>query len=137
MGESSWVEIGGTLALEALPGQIGDYTGGSGFSGGGGYGTFGGGGRGGSGGSDGESGTIYSGGTGSGFNLESVTMGHFTLVPGPGGDPYGDGGGGGGVVVNGKVPGSSEYGGSGFGGGTGGHFNGEGFPGCVLLEIQN
>ena len=59
------MEISGTLALEALPGQMGDYTGGSGFSGGGGYGTFGGGGRGGSGGSDGESGTIYPGGTGS------------------------------------------------------------------------
>ena len=169
------MEIAGSLVLEALPGQKGDYTGGAGYSGGGGYGTFGGGGEGGSGGSDGESGTIYPGGAGSGFDVENVSMENFILVPGSGGEPYGDGGGGGGVIVNGKVlvwpqwfflvvvvfptkiekslaavsflcifltkmlkvPGSSEYGGSGFGGGTGGHFNGQGFPGCVLVEIQN
>jgi len=135
--ESSKVEIAGSLVLEALPGQKGDYNGGAGCSGGGGYGTFGGGGEGGSGGSDGESGTIYPGGSGSGFHVENVAMENFILVPGSGGEPYGDGGGGGGVIVNGKVPGSSEYGGSGFGGGSGGHFNGQGFPGCVLVEIQN
>ena len=103
------MEIAGSLVLEALPGQIGDYTGGAGYSGGGGYGTFGGGGEGGSGGSDGESGTIYPGGAGSGFDVENVSMENFILVPGSGGEPYGDGGGGGGLIVNGKVNVSSDF----------------------------
>ena len=43
------------------------------------------------------------------FDVENVSMEIFILVPGSGGEPYGDGGGGGGLIVNGKVHVSSDF----------------------------
>ena len=142
LDESSKVEIGGELVLEALPGQIGQfYTGGAGYSGGGATG-----GEGGSNGSNGgnsssRGGTLYWGGQGSGLDLSLVSMRNFILSPGAGGQPVAQfGGGGGGVVVNGKMPvgGNSgnkiNYVGNGFGGGSG--VTRKGFPGCILVEIE-
>ena len=138
--ESSKVEIDGELVLEALPGQSSSYfRGGDGYSGGGAMSGIVGE-TGGSNGSDGGNSTSYPGGKGSGFDLGLLSMKTFILTPGAGGQPRSSyGGGGGGVVVNGKVPGLSEYRGLGFGGGAA--YSRyvedliEGFPGCVLVEI--
>ena len=68
-------------------------------------------------------------------------MKNFILTPGAGGRPSAQfGGGGGGVVENGKMPGGNSggqinYVGNGFGGGSG--VTRDGFPGCVLVEIEN
>ena len=143
-GESSKVEVGGVLIVEASPGASpDDIRGGAGYSGGGGNGD----GRGGSDGENGEDGDEKAGGPGSGLDIELLSTENFILTPGEGGeaeplDPAdpgdrGHGGGGGGVVVNGKMPGLSPYVGKGYGGGASSdglnQINGN--PGCVLLEI--
>ena len=91
-------------------------------------------GKGGTNGSDGEDGS-YSGGHGTGLDVGLLGSEKFSLVPGKGGDTSNNyGGGGGGVVVNGRKPGDSFYAGEGFGGGGG--YNENGFPGCVVIEMN-
>ena len=91
--------------------------------------------RGGTNGGDG-SGPSGSGGHGSGLDVGLLGSEKFILVPGEGGEAYGtSGGGGGGVIVNGRKPGESSHKGEGFGGGGSGS-NDEGFPGCVVIEMN-
>ena len=133
-GQSSKVEVGEEVIVEADPGASpDDVRAGAGYSGGGGKN----GGRGGSNGEDGEDGDQRAGGHGSGLDIGLLSTENFILTPGDGGEAYSDGtgGGGGGVVVNGKMPGDSPTGGKGYGGG--GSWDGDvmnGYPGCVLLE---
>ena len=138
-GESSRVEAGGLVLLEAFPGQDspGNHSGGDGYSGGGGRGYDNRGGRGGSDGGDGEDGDENVGGHGSGLQIEQLSTKNFLLTPGEGGQAYedGTGGGGGGGVVNGKMPGDDLYKGKGYGGGA--SYDGDvqiGYPGCVLFD---
>ena len=134
-GQSSSVEVGAEVLVEAFPGQNSqsDHTGGDGYCGGGGKGYDGRGGRGGSDGADGEQ-TV--GGHGSGLQIGQLSTEHFQLTPGEGGQAnIGAGGGGGGVIVNGMMPGDNLYIGKGYGGGD--SWNGdlkEGYPGCVMFE---
>ena len=133
-GGPSMVEVGEEVLLEAAPGEGPDSVkGGDGYSGGGG---LGGSARGGSDGGDGEDGTDTAGGSGSGLNLDLLSMKSFILTPGGGGDPGSSshGGGGGGVIVNGKIPGDNQYMGKGYGGGAADFSNADkGYPGCVLV----
>ena len=85
-------------------------------------------------------------GHGSGVDLASLVIKHWTLTPGKGGDEYhhshmGDqyfGGGGGGVVVAGTGPSRDHLvQGEGYGGGGGSqnpHFY-PGLPGVILMEV--
>ena len=133
-GGPSMVEVGEEVLLEAAPGEGPDSVkGGDGYCGGGG---LGGSARGGSDGGDGEDGTDTAGGSGSGLNLDLLSMKSFILTPGGGGDPGSSshGGGGGGVIVNGKIPGDNQYMGKGYGGGAADFSNADkGYPGCVLV----
>jgi len=136
-GESSAIEVNNQLVLSAAAGE--DWSalrGGAGYSGGGGAGAgAGAGGDGGENGSDGEDGTNGSGGDGSGLDLTTVQLDNFILSPGKAGTTYGSwGGGGGGVIVNGEYPtGGTVHYGKGYGGG--GNYRGDGFPGCVLIDL--
>merc|ERR1719219_173886 len=80
--QSSNVILGDEIVLQALQGYNGiEHNGGDGYSGGGGgYGL------GGSDGGNGEDGS-YTGGKGSGLNLEHMAMTHFVLTPAEGGKP--------------------------------------------------
>lgn len=82
--QSSLVEVGEELIVEAKPGESpNDVRAGAGSSGGGGWR----GGRGGSNGSDGEDGDQKAGGRGSGLQIESLSTENFVLTPGEGGEP--------------------------------------------------
>ena len=140
--ESSTVEVGGTVVLDAKPGEsTGSGLAGDGYSGGGGGGGNGTTGKGGLHGGDGEDTLIYRkflpGGKGSGFDLGLITMKNFVLGPGEGGLPgdYHRSGGGGGVVVNGKKPGGIKYRGQGYGGGGSNEGGDVGYSGLVLIEV--
>ena len=108
--------------------------------GGGGNGYSGGGDQGNKGGSNGMNGEGENGGSGSGTNISEISLEHFVLSPGDGGEPYdGDfGGGGGGILVDNFGPDSDDTYGKGYGGGggVGGSGNGYGLPGMVLIEID-
>ena len=143
-GQDSFIQKkNGQAVITAQPGGDGvsTYRGGDGYSGGGGQGTQqGSGSRGGSDGSDG--GGTY-GGKGSGFNISTISLEHFILSPGDGGETYNFyfGGGGGGVLVDNIGPACLDclgYG-SGYGGGGGGGnagFTNYGLQGMVLIETK-
>jgi len=131
------ITIGGQVVLEVQNGKddVG-YGGGDGYSGGGGIDA-----KGGSAGGNGSDGSKPGrrhgkGGKGSGEDVTQIKMKSFEFTPGEGGDGL-FGGGGGGVLVNGAGPERSayvsEYDGQGCGGGGG---EGDGLPGCVLLEFS-
>ena len=129
----------GQFVIAAHPGGDGvsTYRGGDGYSGGGGQGTQqGAGSRGGSDGSDG--GGIY-GGKGSGFNISTISLEHFKLSPGDGGETYNFyfGGGGGGVLVDNVGPDSQNVQGKGYGGGGGAYEYQNGLQGMVLIETKS
>ena len=129
----------GQFVIAAHPGGDGvsTYRGGDGYSGGGGQGTQqGAGSRGGSDGSDG--GGIY-GGKGSGFNISTISLEHFILSPGDGGETYDFyfGGGGGGVLVDNVGPDSQNVQGKGYGGGGGAYEYQNGLQGMVLIETKS
>ena len=135
---------GATLGLAAggSGGGENELAGGGGYSGGGGGSVTGyPGGKGGSDGSDGEHSPFSSdGGLGSGLDISTIRLDHFTLVAGRGGvGEYNRAGGGGGVVVveDGveRRPGrtqDSPTDGEGYGAGSG---NGWAAKGLILVEI--
>ena len=93
---------------------------------------------GGSHGSDGEDSDSYMGGKGSGLDIRTLNITRFSLTPGKAGTGSSSfGRGGGGIIVNGEMPGGgNQHMGEGFGGGGwGGGRIGNGFPGCVLIEV--
>ena len=111
--------------------------GGDGYSGGGGgyRGTTGGGYN----GSDGD--CCYEG-SGSGFDISTISLEHNILSPGLGGSPGNYGGGGGGVLVNNVGPNfntnfSNTYMGRGYGGGgSRSGYSGHGLQGMVFIEVN-
>ena len=123
--------------------------GGAGYSGGGGrgydpdYGCTNCGSWGGRDGSKGYDGNCGVGGSGTGENIRSYALSHFTLSPGYYGEPkisHGVGGGGGGVMVDGNGPSALTWHGQGYGGGGGydpGNSGGysTGLDGVILLEV--
>ena len=120
--------------VNAYAGNYGTGTnyGGDGYSGGGGgyRGTTGGGYN----GSDGD--CCYEG-SGSGFDISSISLEHNILRPGFGGSPGNYGGGGGGVLVNNVGPNSNTYMGKGYGGGgSRSGYSGHGLQGMVLIEVN-
>ena len=142
--ESSILSGMGETVLSAKPGHSDGYSnsfgsyGGDGYSGGGAGGS-----NAGDGGEDGSDGCCDGhGGKGSGFDLASTSLEHFTVSPGAAGERHiinGGAhyrGGGGGVLVDGAGPRDSTYDGEGFGGGHGGYYSGVGTPGIVLMEIK-
>ena len=139
-GQDSFIQKkSGQPVITAQPGGdgISTYRGGDGYSGGGGQGTQqGAGSRGGSDGSDG--GGIY-GGKGSGFNISTISLDHFILSPGNGGETYNFyfGGGGGGVLVDNVGPDSQNVQGKGYGGGGGAYEYQNGLQGMVLIETKS
>ena len=113
----------GEKLITALRGEDGQGThptnrGGNGYSGGG-QGSNNGGGGSTKGGSDGSDGEGSYGGSGSGFNISTISLEHHILSSGNGGEPYGYyyGGGGGGVLVDDVGPPSGTNQGEGYGGG--------------------
>ena len=146
-----WSPMSGTT-VTAYGGKSSPYpynNGGDGYSGGGGSGyepNEGGcstcGSWGGMNGGHGYSGDRGTGGYGSGQNIRSYALSHFTLSPGYYGAPNygtGTGGGGGGVLVDGNGPSASQWHGRGYGGGAGNdpgtHDPDTGLDGVVLLEV--
>ena len=131
-GEDSFVKNNdGETIINALQGgKSYPNIGGRGYSGGGGQGS-----KGGSNGSDGEGST---GGSGTGTDISEISLNHFVLSPGDGGEVYGSnyGGGGGGILVDNFGPDSSYYQGKGYGGGAGGYYYTYGHPGMVLIEVK-
>jgi hypothetical protein len=135
-GQESFVKKNdGQKVLTAQPGGNSEYdsygidNGGDGYSGGGGgyRGT-----RGGYNGSDGK--CCYAG-SGSGFDISTISLEHNKISPGLGGSSGSDGGGGGGVLVNNVGPNSGTYQGEGYGGGGSG-WRGHGLQGMVLIEVN-
>ena len=127
-------EKNGQNILTAQPGGHGGTgspsNGGFGYSGGGSGGT---GYKGGSNGSDGEG---ANGGSGSGFDISTISLEHHTLSPGNGCGPSGDyGGGGGGVLVDNAGPGgqAESFGGGGCAYNSPPHY---GVQGMVLIETK-
>ena len=119
----------GEFIISALPGEKGsDPYGGNGYSGGGGQGS-----KGGSNGSDGEG---SRGGSGTGTDISEISLNHFVLSPGDGGDGSYHGGGGGGILVDNFGSDSNDYQGKGYGGGAGGYYYTYGHPGMVLIEVN-
>ena len=116
------------------------YKAGDGYSGGGGEWS-----NGGSNGSDGECFQPWNhdcGGSGSGKNISEVSMDHFVLSPGDGGESKGSyAGGGGGILVDNFGPYTNDYYGKGYGAGAG-HVDTKndgdvlGHPGLVLIEVK-
>ena len=136
-------ENNGQNIIIAQPGGHGGTgspsNGGFGYSGGGSGGT---GYKGGSNGSDGEG---ANGGSGSGFDISTISLEYHILSPGNGGDPYGNyGGRGGGVLVDNIGPTCLDYPWldcleNGYGGGGGAGNNGYtnfGLQGMVLIETK-
>ena len=131
----------GQKLITAQRGEDGQGTrpsnyGGNGYSGGG-QGSNNGGGGSTKGGSDGSDGEGSYGGSGSGFDISTISLEHHILSRGNGGDPYGDyfGGGGGGVFVDNVGPSYVTYQGKGYGGGgANGYDSGFGLQGMVLIE---
>ena len=144
--QSSSVTINGH-SVTAAPGH-GSYVGGvgaDGYSGGGGYG-YDSGCDGGTDGGDGEDCDYAHGGRGTGDDVTAYKMENFVLTPGDGGyysgSGYRYGGGGGGVLVNGDGPQRDSVNqGEGYGAGGGPHFvsgvgHYDGFPGVILMEVE-
>ena len=131
----------GKTIITAAPGEDSHgNNGGAGYSGGGGgagYNNYGGdGGEDGGDGYDSSDGYGNPGGAGSGLDISTIRLEHFSLSPGVGGlrnSRYG--GGGGGVMVDGSGPQETVNDGQGYGGGGGGHVVSPG-PGLVILEIK-
>ena len=127
----------GQNVLTAQAGGDGDsydsLVGGDGYSGGGSGGYNGGGEKGGSDGSDGNG--SYRG-SGSIFDISTISLKYHTLSPGNGGEPIESfGGGGGGVLVDNVGPAYGTHQGQGYGGG-GGYNQYHGLQGMVLIEAN-
>ena len=143
-GENSRVKTNqGELLVKARAGEAGQgWYGGDGYSGGAGAccgaADNPGGRDGGEGGGD-----LYNRGQGSGLDISSLSLTHFSLSPGAGGRHL-TGGGGGGVLVNSLGPRVEQGRGEGYGGGGEGNIYGlgrggdvqSGASGVVIMEIR-
>ena len=119
-GDSYVKNNAGEKIMNALQGGNSySYHGGLGYSGGGDRSS-----KGGSNGSDGEG---ENGGSGTGTDVSEISLNHFFLSPGDGGEP--NGGGGGGILVDNFGPAPNDNTGKGYGGGGGGGYYGN--PGMV------